>query len=112
MVNLLYMEDFDPEVDPGFIKHHLRPYFSEVFTDLCLRSTRDPRVVKRDITKSIDKVTFVEYVNLPGIVSDRFHAIATNGHPDGRVFEKAFISLLLQVFSSSVETKMRMTFKM
>ena len=85
------MEDFDPEVDPGFIKHHLRPYFSEVFTDLCLRSTRDPRKGKAVISQSIDKVTFVEYVNLPGIVSDRFHSIATNGHADGRVFEQSFI---------------------
>ena len=103
------MEDFDPEVDPGFIKHTLRPYFSEVFTDLCLRSSRDSR---SKITKSIDKVTFVEYVNLPGIVSDRFHTLAANDHPEGRVYEQSFIELLLQVFSSSVETKMRLTFKM
>ena len=91
------MEDFDPEVDPGFIQHTLRPYFTEVFADLCLRSTRDPRSKQ---IKSIDKVTFVEYVNLPGIVSDRFHAMAAKDHPDGRVHEKEFIDLLLEVFSS------------
>ena len=39
LVNLLYMEDFDPEVDPEFIKRELRPYFSGVFADLALRST-------------------------------------------------------------------------
>ena len=38
-VNLLYMEDFDPDVDPEFIKQELRPYFSGVFADLALRST-------------------------------------------------------------------------
>jgi len=38
-VNLLYMEDFDPDVDPGFIKSELRPYFSSVFADLAMRST-------------------------------------------------------------------------
>ena len=35
---LLYMEDFDPDVDPGFIKTELRPYLSGVFMDLALRS--------------------------------------------------------------------------
>ena len=40
LVNLLYMEDFDPEVDPDFIKKELRPYFASVFADLALRSTQ------------------------------------------------------------------------
>ena len=108
MVNLLYMEDFDPEVDPDFIKRELKPYFSGVFADLALRSTQS----QSNPQKSIDKVTFVEYVNLPGIVSDRFHALASKGHTDGRIYEDNFIELLLQVFSSSVETKTRLTFKM
>ena len=107
-VNLLYMEDFDPEVDPDFIKKELKPYFSGVFADLALRSTQSQSIPQR----SIDKVTFVEYVNLPGIVSDRFHALASKGQPDGRIFEQSFIDLMLQVFSSSVETKMRLTFQM
>ena len=107
-VNLLYMEDFDPEVDPEFIRRELKPYFSGVFADLALRSTQS----QSNPQKSIDKVTFVEYVNLPGIVSDRFHALACKGHADGRIYEDSFIELLLQVFSSSVETKMRLTFKM
>ena len=102
------MEDFDPEVDPEFIKKELRPYFSNVFADLALRSNQS----QSSSQKSIDKVTFVEYINLPGIVSDRFHALACKGQADGRVYEENFIDLLLQVFSSSVETKMRLTFKM
>ena len=102
------MEDFDPEVDPEFIRKELRPYFSGVFADLALRSTQSTS----NSVKSIDKVTFVEYVNLPGIVSDRFHALASKGQPEGRVFEETFIELMLQVFSSSVETKMRLTFQM
>jgi hypothetical protein len=73
VVNLLYMEDFDPEVDPDFITQELRPYFSRVFDDLALRSAQTHGAAG----KTIDKVTFVEYVNLPGIVSDRFHALAS-----------------------------------
>jgi len=45
-------------------------------------------------------------------VSDRFHALASKNHYEGRVYEEFFIELLLQVFSSSVETKMRLTFQM
>lgn len=81
MINLLYMEDFDPQVDPEFIKRELRPYFSSVFADLALRSTQSQSIAQ----KTIDKVTFVEYINLPGIVSDRFHALACKGQSDGRV---------------------------
>lgn len=91
VVNLLYMEDFDPEIDPDFIKKELRPYFSGVFADLSLRSTQSQTSQYR----SIDKVTLVEYVNLPGIVADRFHALASKGHPEGRVFEESFIELML-----------------
>ena len=85
------MEDFDPEVDPEFIRKELRPYFSSVFADLSLRSTQSQTTSKR----SIDKVTFVEYINLPGIVSDRFHALACKNNPEGRIFEDHFIELLL-----------------
>ena len=38
VVNLLYMEDFDPEVDPEFINQQMRPYLAGIFADLSLRS--------------------------------------------------------------------------
>ena len=85
------MEDFDPVVDPEFIKKELRPYFSGVFADLALRSTQSQSNPQR----TIDKVTFVEYVNLPGIVSDRFHALASKNSQDGRIYEESFIELML-----------------
>jgi len=81
VVNLLYMEDFDPEVDPEFITKELRPYFSGVFADLALRSTQ----TQSNGGKTIDKVTFTEYINLPGIVSDRFHALASQFNSQGFV---------------------------
>jgi len=81
VVNLLYMEDFDPEVDPEFITKELRPYFSGVFADLALRSTQ----TQSNGSKTIDKVTFTEYINLPGIVSDRFHALASQFNSQGFV---------------------------
>lgn len=109
MVNLMYLEDFDSEIDPLFISEELKPYFLGVFQDLALRSTQSQ---SNPSLTAIDKVTFVEYINLPGIVSDRFHALATQGRSDGRVLQESFISLMLQVYSSSLDEKMQLTFKM
>ena len=58
-VDLLYLEDFDAELDPVFIKKELKPYFNGIFDDLALRSTP---VTNKSAGKSIDKVTFVEYI--------------------------------------------------
>jgi len=87
----------------------LKPYFVGVFQDLALRSSQSQ---SNPHLKAIDKVTFVEYVNLPGIVSDRFHALATKDRTDGRVVEDSFTELMLRVFSSCTETKMKLTFNM
>ena len=32
---------------------------------------------------------------MPGIVSDRFHSLASKGHSDGRIYEDSFIELML-----------------
>jgi hypothetical protein len=37
-INLLYLEDFDSELDPLFINQELKPYLQGVFADLALRS--------------------------------------------------------------------------
>ena len=78
--------------------------------DLSLRSQQPTPIT--DKRKSIDKITFIEYVNLPGIVCDRFHSLASKDSLEGRVYEEDFIDLMLKVFVSSVETKMGLTFKM
>ena len=78
--------------------------------DLALRSQTSTN--NTDKRKSIDKVTFIEYVNLPGIVCDRFHSLASKDSHEGLVYEENFIELILKVFVSSVETKMILTFKM
>ena len=37
-VNLLFLEDYDQELDPLFISKELKPYLNGVFQDLALRS--------------------------------------------------------------------------
>ena len=108
-MDLLFLEDFDADLDPQFIKKELKPYFSGIFDDLALRSTP---VTNKGSGKSIDKVTFVEYVQLPGIVSDRFYTLASDGRSDGRISEEEFTKLMINVFCSNLRSKMELTFKM
>jgi hypothetical protein len=107
---LIYVEDLNPAMDQQLAKTVLTPYFGSVFSDLCLRSA--PPTKDQLQTKSISKVTFVEYINLPGILSDRYLALATPGSVDQRINEENFVSLMLRTFSSSLDTKMKLTFDM
>ena len=75
-------------------------------------SGRLPPAKKEIQGKSIDKVTFVEYINLPGVFSDRFLALAENGSADSRIPEGNFLDLLLRTFSSNLDTKMKLAFDM
>ena len=106
---MLFLEDFDAEIDNQFVSKELKPYLSGIFADLALRSTPAPN---KSSVKSIDKVTFVEYVLLPGIVSDRFYALSADGRSDGRITEDGFNNLMVQVFCSSLRSKMQLTFNM
>ena len=107
---LIYVEDLTPQMDNELAKSILTPYFQSVFSDLCLRSA--PPAKGQINSKSIDKVTFVEYINLPGILSDRYLALANDGAADQRINESSFLALLLRTFSSNLETKMKLAFEM
>jgi len=109
--NLIFLEDLSDELEKKFVKFHLKPYFLSVFADLSLRSSAPPNNANKNL-KSIEKVTFVEYCNLPGIVSDRFYKLASLGSTDTRITEDTFVNLMLTVFSASLEKKMELVFKM
>jgi len=109
--NLIYLEDLSDELEKKFVKFHLKPYFLSVFADLSLRSSAPPKNDNKNL-KSIEKVTFVEYCNLPGIVSDRFYKLASLGSTDTRITEETFVNLMLTVFSASLEKKMELVFKL
>ena len=79
-----------------------------VFADFALRSTPDGK----NTGKSIDKVTYTEYINLPGIVSDRFYSLSRKDKNDPRVYEDDFIKTMTTVFGSSLEHKMGFVFQM
>lgn len=80
---LFYIEDFTDDLIRKFNTSVIQPYFRNVYQDLLLRSapSKDSKV-----NNTIDRVTLVEFINLPGILSDRFYALVGNGSKtDARV---------------------------
>lgn len=80
---MLFLEDYHAEMDDEFMKKEFKPYLLGVFSDFAMRSTAPTNVCLPG--KSIDKVTFTEYTNLPGIISDRFFVLAKCGRSDNRI---------------------------
>lgn len=66
---LLHIEDYDAKLDSQFVNEHWSPYLKSLYKDLMMRSS---------LQKHLDKVTFIEYTKLPGIINDRIHYMFSN----------------------------------
>ena len=56
-------------------------------------------------------MAFFEYTLLPGIINDRFFSLFQKTQEE-HVYESAFVDCMIKVYLSSLEDKMRLTFKM
>jgi len=72
------------------------PYFKDIFKSLSESSA--------DQAKHVDKVTFLQYTNLPGVLGDRIFGIMDED-TDGFLDLKEFINGLFKVYFSSFDTK-------
>ena len=70
------MEVLDEKNDNKFINEYLNPYFKDLFRDLTLRCMTMSAIQE----KKLDKVTFTEYCNLPGIINERFFKLFEIDH--------------------------------
>ena len=62
---------------------------------------------------AIDKVTLIEFISLPGILSDRFYSLLGSADKSSSVvILERFLSTMIQVFSSTLDEKMQLVFKM
>jgi len=89
------------------VKDYLNPYFKDLYKDLTLRCLSANAIQE----KKLDKVTFIEYCNLPGIINDRFFKMFDQDG-NGLISEEAFIKNMVKVFISDLDTRMRLTFNM
>jgi hypothetical protein len=63
------------------VKSKLKKYFKDLYKDLStIKSVPSPSGAIL-----IDKNTFIEYLNCPGIVSDRLFNLASNGNKEERI---------------------------
>ena len=59
----------------------------------------------------LDKNAFIEFINCPGIVSDRLFALASNGNKEERIEQANFVKMMLEIYSSDIDGKMNLVFK-
>lgn len=67
--DVLQIEDFDETIDVKFVNENFVPYLKALYADLLMRSNNP---------NHLDKVTFIEYTKLPGIINDRLHFMFSN----------------------------------
>ena len=85
----------DPEA-AEFRKKVFIPYFKDIFKSLSESCA--------DQEKHVDKVTFLQYTNLPGVLGDRIFGIMDEDG-DGFLDLKEFIGGLFKIYFSSFEMK-------
>ena len=108
---LYFVEELSPELIKKFNQEELGPYLKSVYADLLLRSSppKDQKTFSQ-----VDKVTFIEFINLPGILSERFFSLTchsgSDSKVDSRVLPDKFIKALSTVYCSTLEEKMQLVF--
>lgn len=105
----IFVDDFDPIIDQRFKTEIVDSYFRDLFNDVALRS-HSPK--SADILDPfIDNVAFFEFTKLPGIICDRFFSTFKRSK-DNFIFEQSFVAGFQNVFLSTLEEKMQLTYKM
>lgn len=97
----LEIPDFPSVESETFKKEVVIPYFKDIYKDLAQRSDRKD--------KGVNKVTLIEYSQLPGILGDRFFAIMDT-NSDDYVDLKEFIVIMFKIYYSNLDTQIKMVF--
>lgn len=64
--NFIQVEEYNIKEDKDFLREEFIPYLKDIFDDLLIR-----RSTSKMVERKIDKATFLEYCNLPGILGER-----------------------------------------
>jgi hypothetical protein len=73
----------------------VKPYLTQLYRDLTLRSY-DQRAID---SKTLDKITFIDYSKLPVVLAERLFSLFDD-KKDGTMTEDAFVNLMVTVFIS------------
>ena len=86
-----------------FKKNVAIPYFKDIFKDLVAQSDEK--------SKGVNRVTMLNYTNLPGIIGDRFFAVLDLSKTE-YIDLREFVHGFFKVYYSNLETKMKLSFVM
>ena len=96
------LEFTEPSQTDDFKLKVCLPYFKDIFKDLCSRSD--------DKAKGVNKISFIDYSQLPGLLAERLFAVLDQDR-DGYLNSKEFLTGLLRIYCSSFDYKMKFVFE-
>jgi hypothetical protein len=86
-----------------FKKNVAIPYFKDIYKDLVAQSD--------DKSKGINKITMLNYCNLPGLIGERFVNVIDLSKTE-YIDLREFVHGFFKVYYSNLETKIKLTFDM
>jgi len=84
-----------------FKKNVAIPYFKDIYKDLVAQSDNKE--------KGINKITMLNYCNLPGLIGERFVSVIDLSKTD-YIDLREFVHGFFKVYYSNLETKIKLTF--
>jgi Ca2+-binding EF-hand superfamily protein len=97
----LEIPDFSEFESEHFKKEILLPYFKDIFRDLSSRSDNKKA--------GINKVTIIDYCQLPGILAERFFSLLDD-NKDEYIDLKEFVQVLHKIYYSKFEDQVKLVF--
>mmetsp|Transcript_20571 Transcript_20571/g.22930 ORF Transcript_20571/g.22930 Transcript_20571/m.22930 type:complete len:783 (+) Transcript_20571:2-2350(+) len=97
----LVIPDFSEIESDEFKKEVVIPYFKDIYKDLVSRSDKK--------SSGINKVTIIDYCQLPGILAERFFALL-DANSDEYIDLREFVYILFKVYYSSFEAQVKLVF--
>ena len=103
MTGFIELAEDTIKLNEEFKKNVAIPYFKDIFKDLVAQSD--------DKKKGINKVSLMNYTQLPGIIGERFFAVLDLNNTE-YIDLKQFVHGFFKVYYSNLETKQKLAFDM
>ena len=97
----LVIHDFSSIESETFKKEIVIPYFKDIYRDLASRSDKK--------SSGINKVTIIDYWQLPGILAERFFSLLDDNN-DNYIDLKEFVYVLFKIYYSDFDEQVKLVF--
>lgn len=97
----LVIPDFSEIESEQFKKDVVIPYFKDIYKDLASRSDKK--------SAGINKVTIIDYCQLPGILAERFFSLL-DANNDEYIDLREFVYILFKIYYSNFDNQVKLVF--